>query len=295
MKHIKSYKIFEITNYDKLYYSDMSDEYDGNLFIHSINPLTLNDIKENPKLKVRLFNRADASDIDSEYIYKIKTKKPLYKKERLEYDWNFLDLDNSDTEKKEIDNSKYSGYFSKDSMTSDLYGLVDTSDIIEFRFIGGFKKYDKEQIDIKNIEISEETDSFLYSYISGTILHKPLTDKIDKELEQFRPDKPLKIYKGIEEVQIRYTSEKQAPYKNGDIITSDFPHLTSWTRNPLIGRRFIDDYPSSTPFLVEMIAQPKDILVDVQMLPIEYYHTNQREIMMRPGIYTYKIIWTGKI
>jgi hypothetical protein len=34
--------------------------------------------------------------------------------------------------------------------------------------------------------------------------------------------------------------------------------------------------------------------VDVRMLPRQYYHTNQREIIMSPGNYTYKIIWKGE-
>jgi len=70
---------------------------------------------------------------------------------------------------------------------------------------------------------------------------------------------------------------------------------TSWSTNILIARRFIDDFPSSTPFVASMIVDPKDILVDVQMLPEQYYHTNQREIIMLPGEYEYKLVWNGKV
>jgi len=77
-------------------------------------------------------------------------------------------------------------------------------------------------------------------------------------------------------------------------IDVEIPHLTSWSRNPLIARRFVDEYPSSQPFVVEMIAQPQDMLVDVQMLSKQYYHTNQREIIMKPGKYTYRIVWEGR-
>ena len=55
-----------------------------------------------------------------------------------------------------------------------------------------------------------------------------------------------------------------------------------------------DDYPSSIPFVVMMVAKPEDILVDVRLLPNEYYHTNQREIIMMPNVdYEFKIIWEG--
>ena len=76
---------------------------------------------------------------------------------------------------------------------------------------------------------------------------------------------------------------------------SKFDYSTSWTTNILTARRFIDEYPSSTPFVVTMIVEPKDILVNVEMLPDRYYHTNQREIILLPGKYSYKIIWEGKI
>jgi len=42
-----------------------------------------------------------------------------------------------------------------------------------------------------------------------------------------------------------------------------------------------------------MIVEPKDVLVDVQKLPRQYYHTNQREIIILPGEYEYKVVWDG--
>jgi len=122
---------------------------------------------------------------------------------------------------------------------------------------------------------------------------KDLTQDIIDELKPFKPKKLMKIYKGIEEVQIKYFSKKQPPYKKSQIIKSNFTMATSWTTNVLIARRFIDEYPSSPPFVGYMIADPKDMLVDVQMLPEQHYHTNQREIIMLPGKYEYKLVWSN--
>ena len=81
--------------------------------------------------------------------------------------------------------------------------------------------------------------------------------------------------------------------KKGQEITSNFVLPTSWSTNILIARRFIDHYPSTPPFVIMMDVEPKDVLVDVQKLPREYYHTNQREIIILPGRYNYKIVWEG--
>jgi len=282
----------EINDYSKYDIDDYDETYNGSVYFYSEHPVTLEEVKKEPNLQVLLFNRADASDTTSEYVYQIKTKKPLYKKYDSLKHWMSLDHDEFDSKK--IDVSQFSGYFKYSTMTQENIAYIDTKDIISFRLVGGFVKYDKEKIDPRHINISDEADNFLYSYISGQINHKKLTPEIQAELEQFKPNGPVKIYKGIEEVQIRHYSEQQPPYKLGQFVTTTFPHITSWTRNPLIGRRFIDDYPSSVPFLVEMVVKPEDMVVDVQMLPNKYYHTNQREIMLKPGTYSYKIVWMGK-
>jgi hypothetical protein len=175
-----------------------------------------------------------------------------------------------------------------------LVAHIKTKDITDFRYIGGFVKYDKELPKKLKTKISKETDSFLYSYISGQIIHKKATPEIIEELKQFKPTSSIKIYKGIEEVQIEHQTKVFPPYKKGQVINSKIPHYTSWSSNILIARTFIDEYPSTPPFVVTMTAEPKDILVDVRMLPRQYYHTNQREIIMSPGNYTYKIIWKGE-
>jgi len=125
---------------------------------------------------------------------------------------------------------------------------------------------------------------------------KDLTQDIVDELKPFRPTKSLKIYKGIEEVQIRYFSKDKPPYKKGQLVTSNFYKMaTSWTTNILVARRFVDEYPSSPPFVIIMEVKPDDVLVDVQKLPTQYYHTNQKEIIVLPGKYEYKIVWENKV
>lgn len=286
MKYIKKY---EIVDYDEPDY-DMK-EYSGPVYLYTDKPATKEDID---KYRIYMYNRADASDTQSEYIYQIKLKKPLYKK-----DLDFFGFDSMDdilSGKKVPDKtSEYSGYFYNAITSEILVKITNPEDIISFKLIGGFIKYDKNYPEKVNIELSEETEDFLYSYIGGTILHKKLTPQIKKELEQFKPKESIKIYKGIEEVQIKYNSNIKPPYHKGQIIKANFSHFTSWTTNVLIARRFIDDYPSSTPFVVMMIAKPEDILVDVRLLPGEYYHTNQREIIMMPNAdYEFKIVWEGQ-
>jgi hypothetical protein len=43
-----------------------------------------------------------------------------------------------------------------------------------------------------------------------------------------------------------------------------------------------------------MIAKPENVVVDVQKLPKEYYHSNQREMILNKGIYKFKIVWAAK-
>jgi hypothetical protein len=298
-KHIRAQVkkiLFEIHDYNKVDIDDLGDTYSGYVYFHSKEPVELSDIKNQGTIVTDLVNRADASGTDSEYIYRIKTKKPLYKEPELSdmLNWNEIDpfSDEESNKKPAINPEDFSGYFKYSRYSQEPISIINTADISNFKHIGGFRKYDKHYPErISDIELSEKTDSFLSSYIGGDIIHKPLTLEIWEELTPFRPTEPVKLYKGIEEVQIRHNSDSQPPYKVGQIIEAQFPHLTSWTTNPLIARRFIDDYPSSPPFVVEMVTKPENIVVDVQKLPTEYYHTNQREMILNKGFYKFKIVW----
>ena len=278
MKYIKK---FELVDYNEFDLSEV-DEYEGNLYLYSEHKVNLKDIKSD-ELIVYPHNRADASGTDSEYIYQIKVKKPLRKR--------IMDFMFFEEDEEEIDESKYSGIFYEGNITREWKASIKKEDIISFRYIGGFVKYDKFTPKNPNLKLSEKTNSWLYSYISGSLLLKKLTDDIIEELKPLRPKKPIKIYKGIEEVQINYYSMDKRPYKLGQTVESYFNLSTSWTTNILIARRFVDDYPSSQPFVAQMTVNPIDILVDVQMLPEQHYHTNQREIIDLPGNYEYKLIW----
>ena len=301
-KHIRAQVrqiLFEIQDYARKEMEDLGDIYNGYTYFHSKTPVELSDVQQQDTLVTDLVNRADASGTDSEYIYRIKTKKPLYNKPELSdmLNWGFNPLtDESPKNKKPAVNPEdFSGHFKYSRYTQEPISIIDTADIINFKYIGGFSKYDKHSPEriLDADELSEDTERFLSSYIGGDIMHKPLTMAIWEELTPFRPKEPVKLYKGIEEVQIRHNSKIQPPYKAGQIIKAQFPHLTSWTTNPLIARRFIDEYPSSPAFVVEMVAKPENIVVDVQKLPEEYYHTNQREMIMDKGIYTFKIVWAA--
>ena len=294
MKHIKT---FELVDYNKPYFYDMDEEYNGPVYLYSDKPLTKGEIGEGKLLYI--YNRADASDTSSEYIYQIKLKNPIKKREGNGFfGFNNFDFDKFDDEdskllgitKKEKKEKKYSGYFYY-NLGDIQVTISEPEDITSFKLVGGFVKYDKDKSTRLNIELSEKTNSWLYNYISGTIILPKLTQDIIDELKEFKSKEPIKIFKGIEEVQIRHTSEDQPPYKRGQIIKSNFSYPTSWTTNILIARRFIDDYPSSPPYVVSMIINPENVLASVKMLPKEYYHTNQREIIVLPGSYEYKIIW----
>ena len=282
---ITKFKLFELVDYGNFDLSDVKT-YEGNLYYYSKDPITKKDITENSIFYP--VNRADASDTQSEYIYQVKVKKPLFKRQ---LDFIFLvDLN----EEEEINEKNFSGFFYSDSITSEWKCKIKPEDITSFKEIGGFVKYDTHNPDRIDVELSEKTDDWLYSYIgSGSLMLDTLTQDIIDELKPFRPDKPLKIYKGIEEVQIKFFSKDKPPYKKGQFINSNFEMATSWTTNILIARRFVDEYPSSPPFVITMVVDPKDVLVDVQKLPTQYYHTNQREIIVLPGEYEYKIIWEG--
>lgn len=271
----------ELVDYEEVDFSELQT-YNGNLYLYSKKPTTLKKVKKSETINVYPFNRASASEIDHEYIYQIKVEKPLYKKT----------VDNF-FESEEVNQNEYSGYFFKDWLFSEWMCKIKTSDIKSFRFIGGFAKYDKHKPEKLKKKISDKTDSWLYKYISGSLLLPRITQDVIDELIPFKPEKTLKVFRGIEEVEIQYYTKLTPPYKKGQIIDIEFDRCKSWTTNPLIARRFIDDYPSTQPFVVVMMAQPKDMLVDVQMLPKMYYHTNQREIIMKPGKYKFKIVWVG--
>ena len=293
MKYIKT---FELVDYNKPYFYDMDEEYNGPVYLYSDKPLTKDQIGEG---RIYLYNRADASDTSSEYIYQIKLKNPIQKKEGNGFfgfsNFNFDKFDDEDNKllgitKKPKEEKKYSGYFYY--VLGDIQvNITEPEDITNFKLIGGFVKYDKDKSGRLDIELSEKTNSWLYNYISGSLRVPKLTQDIIDELKEFKSKESIKIFKGIEEVQIRHTSEDQPPYKRGQVITSEFSYPTSWTTNMLIARRFIDDEPSSPPYVVSMTISPENVLANVKMLPKEYYHANQREIIVLPGSYEYKIIW----
>ena len=270
--------------------------YHGPLFIHSNKPLTLQDLKGKKSITAEFNNILDACGEDSEYIYKIKTKHPL-KNNNLEFGNKFLlkgsnPFDESDDDKKE---EKYSGDFGSFFSTMTQQATVKVEDIIYFQKVGGFCSYDKEKIKRTDRKLKPNTEDFVSSHIQGsTLLRDKLTDDNIEDLKWTRPDKPIKIYKGIEEVEIKHLSSVKHPYKKGQTITATWNGPASWTTNPMIGRSFVDDYPSSQPFLIEMIAQPDQILMDTRKLNKLYYHTDQREITLLPGTYTFKIVWAGK-
>ena len=279
MKYLKRFN--EIVDYD-IDDSEIDGDYNGFVYLYSDKKLTIKDIT--PRYRIYLYNKADACDTDSEYIYQIKLKNPIYKKEE-------LDIFSTDTK-----DETYSGFYERSWITQEILVHINSNEeITSFREIGGFCKYDKEKIEKLDIKLSKKTDEWLYEYISGKLNMKTPDDDIIKELEQFRPNKPIKIYKGIEEVQLRYYDTGETEFKVGDVLESYFSRPFSWTRNILIARTFVDDYPSSTPFVISMTINPDDVLVDVQKLPNKYYHTNQREIITLPGEYKYKIIWEGKL
>ena len=281
---MKYLKVYELYNYEEL--KELPDVYNGNLYLYNEEPVEFDELPDN--ISVKPVNRADASDNNSNYIYRIKVKNPLYKRES-SFMFFYDDYDDTD------DKSNYSGYIYKNSINGEILASIEKEDIIEFKHIGGFSKYDKYKSTKLNVKVSDETDSWLYKYISGSLILPELTDDIINELKKFRPEKGMKIFKGIEEVQINHQSyENIDHYKNGQIINAHIPHPSSWSTNPLLARRFIDDYPSSTPYLVTMDVNIDDILVDVEMLPDRYYHSNQREIILLPGDYKYKILWKGK-
>lgn len=274
-------KVFELVDYGKVDFSEL-DTYTGNLYLYSKTPKTLKGIKRLKTLTVFPHNRASASEIDHEYIYQIKVNKPLYKRTIDNY-FDEINVDN------------YSGYFSKEHFFGlEWAAFIKTSDIISFKSVGGFVKYDKHKPAKLKKKISHKTDMWLSQYISGSLLLTNLTNDIIKELEPFKPIKPLKIFRGLEEVEIEYYTEIKPPYKKGQIIEINYDRCKSWTTNPLMARRFVDEYPSSQPLVVTMIAEPEDMLVDVQMLPTMYYHTNQREIIIKPGEWKFKIVWVGE-
>lgn len=282
MRYLKKFEVIDYNNEH-----DSEDDYHGNIYLYSEKPLTLEQLKKQDSVVGFIYNKPDTASTSSEYVYQVKTKKPLYYKKSLRSLRTLDDFEN----RKTPDENNYSGFITNDIITSEQIAEVKTEDIISFKLIGGFKKYDKEEKGRKNIELSKETESFLSSYIGGAIFPDKVTPKIEKELEQFKPDKSIKIFKGIEEVQMIERSDKNPPYKKGDFITTNFNHPSSWTTNIMVARSFIDEEPSSPPYVAMMVAQPKDILVDVQMLPKQYYHANQREIIMKPNAYTFKLVW----
>lgn len=278
----------------------MSDAtYHGPLFIHSEEPLDLEDLKGQQNVKAKFHNKLDACDIDSEYIYKIMTKHPIRNK-NMEYTLKDTAKDASinpvppkkGEQKEEPSSGTFSSFFS--SMPQEA--TIKTDDITYFKRVGGFCSYDKEKVERQEKELEPETEEFVSSFIQGaTLHHEELTDDIIKDLKWTRPDKPIKVYKGIEEVQIRFLlNTPPPPYEKGQTITAKWTGPASWTVNPMIGRAFIDDYPSSQPFLIEMTVEPDQVLMDTRKLSRLYYHTDQREITLLPGTYTFKIVWAGK-
>ena len=290
MKYLKSFKsLNEGIGYEKIDISDLEgDTYNGYTYYYSNSPISFDDIKKDTKIVTSLINRAEANDDFGNYIYIVKTKYPLEIKRN---DFSF-DIDNP---LHNIDNPiKYSGSIEKNFITRSTMCHIPTKDITKFKLISGFKKFDNNSPEKLDIIISDETDTFLSSYMTGRILHQKITPIVEKELSQFKLNKPIKLYKGIEEVQLHYHTPKDNNFEVKDVLPFTYPYFSSWSTNFLIAKRFIDDYPSTTPYVVEYIAQPDDILVDTRLLPNQYFMSDQREVILkRDKEYSMKIVWKG--
>ena len=292
MKYLKSFKsLNEEIGYEKIDISDLEgDTYNGYTYYYSNSPISFDDIKKDTKIVTSLINRAEANDDIGNYIYIVKTKYPLEIKRD---DFSF-DIDNP---LHNIDNPiKYSGSIENNFITHSKMCHILTKDITKFKLIGGFKKFDNNSPEKLDIIISDETDAFLSSYMTGRILHQKITPIVEKELSQFKLNKPIKLYKGIEEVQLHYHTPKDNNFEVKDVLPFTYPYFSSWSTNFLIAKRFIDDYPSTTPYVVEYIAQPNDILVDTRLLPNQYFMSEQREVILKKDKeYSIKIVWKGDI
>lgn len=176
-------------------------------------------------------------------------------------------------------------------ITRERMAHVKKSDITSFRLIGGFVMYDKgKQTKKIDIQLSEETEDFLQSYIGGATLgYKELTDQIIKELEPFKQKRPIKIFKGIEEVQIKHESKEQPPYHKGQIISSNFLHLTSWSKNILTyeevkklwkGTKAIDD----NKYISELLKTNCTEFDPAKNLIFRSFENNNKSIIIDPKV-----------
>lgn len=82
-EQVRKILLKELHDYAKKDMDELGDIYNGYTYFHSKTPIELSDVQKQDTLYTDLVNRADASGTDSEYIYRIKTKKPLYNKPEL--------------------------------------------------------------------------------------------------------------------------------------------------------------------------------------------------------------------
>lgn len=293
MKYLMKFnQLNEEIDYKDIDISDLEgDTYKGYSYLYSKTPINIKDIKRKEVITTQLSNRPEANNDIGNYIYLIKTKNPLDIR-RKGFEFSIDDGDIFDTKPKE--STKFSGYIKKEFITRETVVYIKTKDIIKFKLIGGFSKFDKNIPNKRDIKLSEDASSFLSTYMTGRILHNKLTPSIENELEKFKLNKTIKLYKGIEQVQLEHHTSQKDNYKVGDILLFEYPFFSSWSTNFLLAKRFIDEYPSSTPFVIEYTTLPEDILVDTRLLPEQYFISNQREVILKKNReYKIKIIWKG--
>lgn len=117
--------------------------------------------------------------------------------------------------------------------------------------------------------------------------NKPITSEMVKELEPFRLEAPMTLYRGFSdeggELEYRRSGEKF------EYRSNRYPE--SWTKNKKIAWNFARG--GSYGFVVERVFSPDETVVDFSMLPSEVtkklINMHEEEVLLKPNLGVLKV------
>jgi hypothetical protein len=136
--------------------------------------------------------------------------------------------------------------------------------------------------------LSEETQTWLDKWSRGDWVYSDrrqvirIPPVVRKELLPYKPCDPVRLYRGV------YLATGEV----GRVVNLDYLNPSSWTVELRLARAFADGGPSANArggpgIVVEILAQPKDILCDFLKLD---YRTNEPEVILLPGYYQVTVV-----
>jgi hypothetical protein len=148
--------------------------------------------------------------------------------------------------------------------------------------------------------VSPEAMKWLAKFMGTAGVGNP-SAKVKKELQALRPSQDLVLYRGkgwYEEELHRLDLEVTAyPFKKGEPFKFKYDRPSSWTTNKVVAEDFAER-TGPCWIILKTGARPDQILVDTRQLAPDlqaelYKHSQQREVILLPGVYEAEVDTIG--